>query len=179
MSMRPVLAAVAALLVLNACASGGSPEPSSKAVVVDEGSVRSSVTPGSRQSFAAPAAKMWNALGAAYAGLGLTVDINDASGGRIGVSNFYFTGQVNGHSMSYYASCGSGMTGPIADTRRVYFSMATTMTPVDAAHTALVTEVDPTAVDVAGGASDRISCGSTGALEALLYAGVARQLGTP
>ncbi len=178
MNLRPALSGLLVVLSLAGCASGSNPEPSQKTLVVDEGAVRTTVTPGAQRAFSAPETKMWTALGAAYAALGFTVDVNDRPNHRMGVSTFYISGgRLNGQPVSYFANCGNGMTGPIADSRRVYFSLVTTVTAVDATHTTLLTDVSPTAVDVAGGSNDRISCGSTGALEAMLYDAVTHQLG--
>ena len=177
MQLRSALVRLAVAPFLIGCASGSNSEPAFKTVAIDDaGAVRTTTTPGAPEAFAAPEAKVWDALAAAYWSIGRTVNLSEPAGHRMGSSNFYRSGRMYGQPVSHFANCGDGMTGPLADTRRVYFSVVTTATAVDATHTALVTGVSPTAVDISGGSSDRISCGSTGALEAMLYDAVARQL---
>ncbi|MDE3128653.1 MAG: hypothetical protein KGL38_11645, partial [Gemmatimonadota bacterium] len=125
-----------------------------------------------------PLATVWNALGLAYDAIGVELTLVDPPAHRAGSVSFIRRGTMNGEPVSHFANCGSGMTGPIADARRVYFSAITTATAVDATHTQLMTDVHAFAVDVSGSSNDRVECGSTGALEQLLYKALEQRLGT-
>jgi len=168
---------LATTLGVTACASSSTPEPVFKTVLVDDGgTVRTTTTPASDRAFDAPLSKVWEAMAAAYADIGIPVDLSDPAGHRIGASSFYRSRQMNGQPVSYFANCGSGMTGLLANTRRVYFSAIATLTGVDATHTRVVIEVKPSAVDVSGNSTDRVTCGSTGALESLLLDAATKRL---
>jgi hypothetical protein len=167
--------AVPALVALVAagCASGGGqdPAPAPRTVLVDEnGSVmRTDDASASGVAFAAPAAKVWPALQAAYAALDIPVTVNDTRGHQMGNTNFYKTGHLNGMPLSQFANCGNGPEGPRANSARVYFSVVTVLTAIDATHTKLVTTVTPVAVDMSGTTNARLDCESTGQLEKMLY----------
>jgi hypothetical protein len=178
MSTRSLFTVAAALCVAG-CASGSASQPTFKTVAVeDAGAIRTTTTPASQRAVDAPIARVFAALGSAYTAIGVDVDLLDPAAHRIGSASFARRGHMNGEPVSRFANCGTGMTGQLADTRRVVFSVVTTATAVDATHTALVTVVDAYAVDVSGSGTDRVSCGSTGALEQLLYRALQQQLGT-
>ncbi|HUX34976.1 MAG TPA: hypothetical protein VMV51_13975 [Gemmatimonadaceae bacterium] len=170
MTHRRLAMVLATALCVTACASSSTPEPVFKTVLVDDGgTVRTTTTPASNHVFDAPLARVWDAVAAAYADVGIPVDLSDPAGHRVGASSFYRSRHMNGQPVSHFANCGSGMTGLLADTRRVYFSAIATLTAIDATHTRVAIDVKPSAVDVSGNSTDRVTCGSTGALESLVF----------
>ncbi len=169
---------IVALVAVAGCASGGTQTPATQRdVIVTDGRVmQASEVRGSDQAFDAPATTVWPALASAYKGLGIEIVVNDPPTHRMGNTNFHASGQFNGHPLSAYADCGVGPTGPRANTSRVYFSVITTVTAVDATHTRLSTDVQPVAVDMTGTTNARLPCGTTGQLETELYDRVQRAL---
>ncbi len=164
-------AGLLALAAIAGCASSGSqPSVTERTVAVADGRVlQANEVRGSEQQFDAPATTVWTALQGAYKAMGIDVVVNDPSTHRMGSTNFHVSGQWNGHSLSTYADCGNGPTGPRANNSRVYFSVITTVTALDATHTKLSTDVRPVAVDMTGTTNARLDCGTTGQLEAELY----------
>jgi hypothetical protein len=172
-----------ALLSAVGCATGGTAAntqaPADRPLVIEDGNmVKTNEAPASATSFDAPATKVWPALNAAYASLGIDVKVNDASTHRMGNTQFYKSRNLNGTPLSRIADCGNGPNGPRANSGRVYFSVVTTLVAVDAGHTRLTTEVSPVAVDESGTTGYRATCGSTGVLETMLYDAVRKQLGS-
>ncbi len=177
MATRSLLVLAAALAAAG-CASSIPPAPTFRTLVIDDqGAVKTTTLPAAKHRFAAPLNTVWNALGLAYDAIGVELTLVDPPNHRAGSVSFIRNGHMNGQPVSHFANCGNGMTGPIADTRRVYFSAITTATAVDATHTQLVTDVHAFAVDVSGSSTDRVECGSTGALEQLLYRALEQRLG--
>jgi len=176
--IRHSVVGILALVAMAGCASSGAQPPvTQRTVAVADGRVlQANEVRGSEQQFDAPATTVWPALQAAYKAMGIEVVVNDPSTHRMGNTNFHTSGQWNGKSLSAYADCGSGPTGPRANTSRVYFSVITTVTALDAAHTKLSTDVNPVAVDMSGTTNARLDCGTTGEIETELYEHVKQAL---
>jgi hypothetical protein len=175
---------VLGVLLLAATASciapvpGAAPSGGQRTVLVDNGRAYQTTTmPASEAEFAAPATRVWTALEGAYRALGIPVVLNDPRNHHIGNTNFFRSRRMDGQPLSRYADCGNSPEGPRADNSRVYFSMVTSLTIVDSTHTRLNTSVSPVAVDLSGEDNDRVTCGTTGELEKLLYSTVNRELG--
>ena len=166
--MKRLFCTVAAA-ALSACASANTsqqdPVNQRVAAVADGAMIQTENTPAASHEIDAPATAVWPALEKAYAQLGIPVAVNDPRLHRIGNTNFFKYGRMNGSPISEYANCGIGPTGARADNSRVYFSVITTVSAVDATHTRLSTDVRPVAVDMTGTTNARITCGSTGHLE--------------
>lgn len=177
--IRPAAVATLSLILAAGCASSGTQDPvTDRTVAVAEGHlIRTTAQASSEREFDAAATAVWPALQSAYKALGIEVVLNDPSTHRMGNPNFHVSGRLNGEALSTYADCGTGPTGPRANNSRVYFAVVTTVTAVDAAHTKLMTDVKPVAVDMSGTTNDRTTCGSTGQLEAELYDRVEAALG--
>ncbi len=180
--IRLMLTAVAGLLAAG-CASGGTtgaaPNGGQRTVMVsDNGRAYQTTTmPSSQAVFAEPATKVWTALERAYASLGIPTPLNDPRGHHIGNTSFSKARRFNGQPLSRYADCGQSPEGPRADNDQVYFSIITSVTIIDSTHTQLDTRVDPVAVNLSGEDNGRVTCGTTGGLETLLYSTVNRELG--
>jgi hypothetical protein len=109
----------------------------------------------------------------AYASLEVLVTIDDASGKRIGNADFYRTRTFAGKAMTTLVNCGSSMTGPNASSYRIYMSLVTTIEPNGRGGSTVNVLFVSSGRDLVGGAStDRVTCGTTGALEQLMLAKV-------
>jgi hypothetical protein len=123
------------------------------------------------QSVAMSPAKVAAAVRLAYANLGVPITVDDVTGKRIGNADFYRSRTFAGKAMTTLVSCGTSMTGPNAASFRIYMSLLTTIEPDSHGGSTVGVLFESTARDVVGGASnDRISCGTSGALEQLLFA---------
>jgi hypothetical protein len=67
--------------------------------------------------------------------------------------------------MSRYVSCGSGMTGPNADSYRIYLAIAALVDSIGPGKTMLGVALAAAAQDLQGSSKAPLMCGSTGALE--------------
>ncbi len=115
----------------------------------------------------------------AYANIGVQVTVDDAIGKRIGNADFYRTRNFAGKPMAQLVACGSSMTGPNASSFRIYISLLTTIDADGKGGSTVGVLFESTARDVVGGASnDRVSCGTTGALEQLMFARIQSYLGS-
>ena len=181
--MMPRIAVSLMALALAGCASSGttleSQPPVDRPVLIQDGQMlKTNDAPASAASFDAAPAKVWTALAAAYASLGIDVTVNDPRSHTMGNTQFFKSRTFNGQPLSRLADCGNGPDGPRANTSRVYFSVVTTLVTVDASHTKLMTDVSPVAVDQSGTTGYRATCGSSGVLETMLYDAVKKNLGS-
>jgi hypothetical protein len=132
------------------------------------------------RTFPMPPAKVAAAVRLAYGNIGVPISIDDATGKRIGNADFYRSRTFAGKAMTTLVSCGSSMTGPNAASFRIYMSLITTIEPDGRGGSTVGLLFESTARDVVGGASnDRISCGTSGALEQLMFEKFRSYLGAP
>lgn len=123
---------------------------------------------GSSQTIDAVPDEVWAELPHVYEGLGLEGGVVD-NGKRVYGSTGYHLAprRIAEKPLSRYLSCGSGSTGPRADTYEVRIRALTQVTPATGHRTTLVMQVDAVARPrgVSGG---QIACASNGRLEALV-----------
>ena len=84
-------------------------------------------------------------------------------------------GAVN---LSTYFNCGDSLQGNIANTYRIYITVASEIRPDGKGGTLLETSVTGAAADMGGASSGRIQCGTTGRLEEGIQAGVREKPGS-
>jgi hypothetical protein len=113
--------------------------------------------------------RVYSALLAAYAILKLPAEVRDSAAGRVESEVFYRRGDLAGRQLSTYLSCGEGITGPYADSYRVYMTLLSTVAPVDSDRSTLRTVLLAGAVNVAEGARQPMPCESTGRLEIRIH----------
>lgn len=171
--------ALGALLLLAGCASGGSsPSIGSRDRTIVGGiDARSRdgaamITTQGTGTIDTPVAATWEqlrpAIRRAYETVGIEVKHEDPRKREIGNLDFWKQRSLQNQRLSRFVSCGTGFTGPNADSFRVYFSVVTTVTPAEGGGSVLRTAVVATAADIASGSPDRVVCETTGALEALI-----------
>ena len=119
-------------------------------------------------TIAAPAATVWLATKKVYADLDIPLTVDNPAMHQLGNQNFVKTRQFAGESMTQLVDCGSGMTGPKAASYRIYMSLLTLVTGDGKGGTTVQTTFVPMGQDMSGGSSDRIPCGTTGRLEAIV-----------
>lgn len=120
--------------------------------------------------------KVYHALVAAFAELKIVATEQDSLVGQVGNLQFITRSPLAGKAMSAYLSCSSGITGPHADTDRIYLSIMSYLTPDGPDKTTLHTGLLGTAVNVAEGARQAMPCESTGRLEIRLYETVLKKV---
>lgn len=136
-------------------------------------------TIGLPHEIAAPSAKVYRAVVAAFEELKIPLGTRDSVGGMVGNLDLVRRTSLAGSQLSRWLNCGSGLTGPNADNWRVYLSIAALLDPLDANRTRLRIGMAGGAVDVQGNAKDPVVCVTTGSLEALLVAKITARAAAP
>ena len=165
-----------------ACASGGSSSgnlqtPSERIVARDnEAVIRTTVAPNAKATIAAEPARVFAALKPVFDELGIPVATVDATTNQVGNSNFFRTRKLGNDRISLYLSCGTSLTGVIADDYRIYMSVMSQARADGKGGAQLETAFSAFARNIDGSASERIACGTTGQLEERIRLGVLRKL---
>ena len=166
-----------------ACASSGSPgpdvaTPGQRTVAVDDQQVyRTTVVANARSPIPAAPSRTFDALKAVYEELGIPPGTNDPSTGRIGNTDFWKQRRLANEALSTFLSCGESLTGPVANTYRIYISLLSVVRPDGKGGAELETAFNAQAQNMEGSSGDRITCGSTGKLEERLRRGVLLKVG--
>lgn len=160
------------LITVGGCASAGPPED----VLSRQPAIYTSNETGTLlgekprptvMTIAAPPTTVWFAIKKVHDELAIPVTVDNPTAHQIGNANFYKTRVLAGQPMTTFVDCGSGMEGPKAASYRIYMSLLTVLTSDGSGGTSVQTTFVPTGQDMSGGASDRVSCGTTGRFEEL------------
>lgn len=116
-----------------------------------------------------PAARTYAAVLAVYDALKLPSEVRDSLAGRVETGVFHRRGDIGGRQISTYLSCGDGITGPYADSYRVYMIVMTTIEPRGPDRSAIRSVLLGGAVNVSEGARQPMACESTGRWEIRLH----------
>lgn len=116
-----------------------------------------------------PAGRVYTALLAAFNELKIPADIVDSAGGRVETNVFHRRGDLGGKQISTYLGCGDGITGPYADSYRVYMIVMATIEPKGPDRSTIRTVLLGGAVNVSEGARQPMACESTGRWEIRLH----------
>lgn len=173
-------------LAVSGCASSGSKpdseiaRPTERVVASDnQGMIRTSVTANARVTIDVPPARVLGVIASVYTELGIPSAAVDAAAGTITAPRFYKTRKLGDSNISMYFNCGDSLNGNIANTYRMYMTVATIVRSNGKGGSELETAVTGEAADMGGAASGRIPCGTTGRLEGLIEMGVRQKLGAP
>ncbi len=120
--------------------------------------------------------KVYHALVATFAELKIVTTAQDSLEGQVGNLQFITSSPLAGKPMSAYLSCNGGITGPYADTYRIYLSIMSYLTPGGPNDTTLHTGLLGTAVNVAEGSRQAMPCETTGRLELRVYETILKKL---
>lgn len=114
----------------------------------------------------------WTALEATLDELAVPVAFKDRKAGEIGTQQAKLFRRMGKERLSSYLRCGSGITGPNADSYAIYFSIVVFVREAEGNEVAIRPYLTAAAVDVAGGRNDPIQCTTTGKLEQRIGNGV-------
>ncbi|MGQ0641742.1 MAG: hypothetical protein ACT4P6_13415 [Gemmatimonadaceae bacterium] len=103
--------------------------------------------------------------------------LRDSTAGVVGNLEIVKLRRLGNAAMSRYVSCGSGMTGPNADSYRIFLAIAAFVDSLSAGKTRLGVALAASAQDLQGSAKQPIACGSTGAVESQIRRAVALRFG--
>jgi hypothetical protein len=164
------LALLPAVLLVSGCgANTPNPNPTpDRVLAVDEtGKIMRQTTADEHSTVVFPAskAKVWKALVASYAELGVDPTIADPATGTYGNTAFLVPKRVMGRAIGQFFDCGSGMTGALVDAGRVTATVVTTLTALSDSTTSASTHVTGSLRRNDGVASNALVCSSTGSIE--------------
>lgn len=123
-----------------------------------------------------PMGQVYKALLAVFKELKLPADIQDTAKGHVESDVFYRSGSLAGKQISTYLGCGEGITGPYADSDRIYMVATSTVAKKDDSNSTLRSVLLGGAVKVSEGARQPMACESTGRLEIRIQQMVLKKL---
>ena len=127
----------------------------------------------------APYEKVYAATVAAFDDLKIPLDTRDSARGLVGNLALKKSGSMAGSQLSRWFNCGNGMTGPNADTFRIYLSVAALLDHVSATSSRIRISMAGGAQDMQGSAKDAVPCASTGGIESRLLEILRKRIATP
>jgi len=159
------------LILLGLLAAAPLSAQRTRTVVVVPGQLTEVITDTMGTPYEVPFApsRVWPAVLAAFKELKIPTEIKDSALGRVESNVFYRRGDLGGRQLSTYLSCGDGITGPYADSYRVYMIAMTSVSPKGEDRSTIRTIFLAGAVNVTEGARQPMACESTGRLEIRLH----------
>lgn len=131
-----------------------------------------------RVEFDAAPASVWPALAAAVRGLDPALaEVADSTVGLVAGPGVVAFRRLAGDAMSRWLDCGTGMTGPQANTSRVTLAFAAILDPLPGNRSRLGLALTASALDRSGSTSVAVQCNTFGTLEAAVIEATERRLG--
>ncbi len=151
------------------CAGGGAaPAPADHVVVVDDqGAMRRISDETMTAHFPAQRERVWPALMAAYADLGIQPTEADETNGVFANKGFVFPPRLLDRPTTYYFDCGGGLS-TFSSSGRLLVSVESHLTPARQGETIVVTQVVGHLRSNAGTSTNVLDCASRGRLEEYL-----------
>jgi hypothetical protein len=128
---------------------------------------------------AAPVGKVYHAVIAAFDEFRIPIVTKDSANGMVGNSSITQSHSFAGSQMSRWFNCGTGMTGPNADTYRLYIAVAALLDRISADTTRLRIGMIAGAKDMQGNAKDAVGCATSGNLEQKLVESIQARVSKP
>jgi hypothetical protein len=152
-----------------------------RVVIVIPGQITRVVTDtmGTPIAYDAPPRLVFQALVKAYESLDVPVTLKDSVEGKVGNLKFHKSGRLGGQQISAFLSCGDGVTGPNADSYRVYMALRSVVVPSGENGSILRSTLFGGAMNVAEGARQAMPCESNGRFEILIGKLVQARLDAP
>jgi hypothetical protein len=113
----------------------------------------------------APIAQVWPAIALAYTELGIAPSVSDRATWSYGNAGFVAPKRMQNRPLVDFFNCGSGMTGPLVNSGRVFATVITTLTANATGGTSAATHVTATVRSNDGTSTSAVTCASTGAIE--------------
>ena len=110
--------------------------------------------------------------------LKIDLKVRDSTAGVVGNMELVKMRSLGRTALSRYVSCGQGMTGPNADSYRVYLALIAFVDTVPDKGVRLSVALAGAAQDLQGSSKPPVKCSSTGALEGHIRRVVAARFGT-
>lgn len=117
------------------------------------------------REFRAPMGAVYTAAVATLKELDIPMAVQDSLHGIVGSLSYTKMRRLAGKQMSQSVSCGSGMTGPNADSYRIYLATMVMMEPTATGGTKVAIALVASAQDIQGSSKDPVPCGTSGFTE--------------
>jgi hypothetical protein len=127
-----------------------------------------------RADLAVPRATLWAAIPAVYKEVGLAEPSLDQSRWTAVLENHNMSRWIGRESMSHFFECGSGPSGPYANSRRIRMTVQTMIETLPGGNSRVHSRVDAVALSVDGHSSQVIECSSLGRIEGRINEGLSR-----
>ena len=111
---------------------------------------------------------MFNAAVQVFKALKIKTDLLDSTRAEVGNLNLVESRTFAGQRMSSWLRCGEGMTGPNADTWRIYMAVVSGVERARDDSSRVRTLIAATARNMAGGSSNPVRCATTGMFEIMV-----------
>lgn len=132
-----------------------------------------------RSEFPAPRLEVFKATAAVMeTELKIELKVRDSTAGLVGNMELVKMRSLGRTPLSRYVSCGQGMTGPNADSYRVYLALIAFVDTVPGKGTRLGVALAAAAQDLQGSSKQPVKCSTTGALEGQIRKSVAARIGS-
>lgn len=128
---------------------------------------------------AAPVGKVYSAVIAAFDEYKIPIVTKDSANLMVGNSEITQMHRFAGSTLSLWFNCGMGMTGPNADTYRLYIAIAALLDRMSADTTRLRIGLIAGAKDMQGNAKDAVGCATSGRLEQKLVESIQARVSKP
>jgi hypothetical protein len=109
--------------------------------------------------------KTFAAASQVFKTLGFAATVRDSIGGLIGNEEFNRSRTLVGSPMSTWLNCGSGMTGPNADSFRITIALMIIIDPAPNNTTRMRIGMVGSGANIVGNSTDPVACATTGRLE--------------
>ena len=116
-----------------------------------------------------PRAKVFQAVIAVFKELKVPMVAGDSVAGRVSAPTFYREGDFAGRQISTWLSCGDSMTGPNADSYRIYMYLMSTVAAEGEEASSIRSALLAGAISVSEGSRQQMPCESTGRLEVRIH----------
>lgn len=127
----------------------------------------------------APKGAIFAASAAVLEELKIPVDSRDSVSGIIGNAHLVRMRNLAGKPMSRLLNCGSGMTGPNAESWRIHIAVFALVEGKGSEKSVLRVGFVAGAQDIAGSSKDPVACGTTGIFESMFADRVKKRLALP
>lgn len=124
----------------------------------------------------APPMKVFTAASLVLRNLRIPIDISDSLMGMVGAAKLVRNRNLGGQALSRYLECGSGMTGPRADSHRIMMPLLVLIDPGPDSTSKVRIALVGSAQDNAGNSTQPVQCGSTGIFEGELRKAIDQQI---
>jgi hypothetical protein len=116
-----------------------------------------------------PPAAVLTAVLAVYDELQIPAEVVDSARLDVGTQSFLRRRSFAGRRMSAWVDCGSGFTGPRADSYRIDLALVSFIRPASGGTSSLRSVLLGTALNVTEGGRPEVACNSTGELERRIH----------